>query len=91
MTPLRQKMIEEMQLRGLAERTQQSYVAAVSGLARYYQKSPEQVSEAELRAYILELLQDKEVGQSSPAPSRELGDRCRSNPLFNARIDNSQD
>lgn len=38
MTALRQKMIEDMQLRGLAERTQQSYVAAGRGLAEYYGK-----------------------------------------------------
>ena len=43
MTPLRQKMIEDMQLRGLAERTQERYVAAVRGLAEYTGKSPAKV------------------------------------------------
>jgi len=52
MTALRQKMIEDMQLRGLAARTQQSYVAAVRGLAEYYGKSPTELSEAELRLYL---------------------------------------
>jgi integrase/recombinase XerD len=40
MTPLRQKMIEDMQLRGLAKRTQEAYVRAADGLAKYFGKSP---------------------------------------------------
>ena len=39
MTVLRQRMIEDMQLRGLAARTQEAYVAAVEQLAKYYHKS----------------------------------------------------
>jgi integrase/recombinase XerD len=55
MTPLRQKMIEDMQLRGLSARTQDSYVRAVRQLAEHYAKSPERVTEAELRQYFLYL------------------------------------
>jgi integrase/recombinase XerD len=40
-TPLRQKMIEDMQLHGLAARTQEAYLLAVSQLARHYRKSPD--------------------------------------------------
>ncbi len=65
MTALRQKMIEDMQLRGLAERTQQSYLAAVSGLAVYYGKGPDEVSEAELRGYFLYLKNEKKVSAST--------------------------
>jgi len=65
MTALRQKMIEDMQLRGLAERTQQSYVAAVQGLSRYYNKSPAELSEAELRQYLLYLKNEKKVAAST--------------------------
>lgn len=53
MTPLRQRIIEDMQLRGLAARTQQSYVAAVEGLARYWNKSPAELNEEQLRQYLL--------------------------------------
>ena len=42
MTVLRQKMLEEMQLRGLAVRTQEAYLLAVRQLAKYYRKSPRQ-------------------------------------------------
>jgi site-specific recombinase XerD len=58
-------MIEDMQLRGLAERTQQSYVAAVRGLAEYYNKSPEQMSEGELREYLLYLKNKKKAAAST--------------------------
>ena len=49
MTVLRQQMIEDMQLRGLAPRTQEAYLAAMKQLARYYRQPPEQISEGELR------------------------------------------
>ena len=40
MTRLRQRMIEDMQLRGLSPGTQAAYVRAVRDLAVYYGKSP---------------------------------------------------
>jgi integrase/recombinase XerD len=49
MTPLRQRMLEDMQLRGLAARTQESYLAAVRQLAVHYDRSPDQLSDEELR------------------------------------------
>jgi integrase/recombinase XerD len=58
MTPLRQRMIEDMQLRGLAGRTQEAYVAAVRQLADHYGKSPDQISDEELRQYFLYLTND---------------------------------
>ena len=53
MTTLRQRMIEDLQLRGLAEKTQDAYVRAVRQLAEHYGKSPEQITEEELRQYFL--------------------------------------
>lgn len=50
MTPLRQRMINEMVLRGLAERTQQSYVSVVAHLARHYCCSSDQLDAAQVRA-----------------------------------------
>jgi integrase/recombinase XerD len=55
MSKLRQRMIECLQLRGLSARTQESYVRAVRQLAEHYHKSPDQVSEEELRQYFLYL------------------------------------
>jgi len=65
MTVLRQKMIEDMRLRGLAARTQGSYVRVVRQLAEHYGKSPELVSEAELRQYFLYLQGERQVAAST--------------------------
>lgn len=65
MTPLRQKMIEDMQLRGLAKRTQEAYVRAADGLAGYYRKSPAAVTEEEIRQYLLYLKNEKQAAAST--------------------------
>ena len=55
MTALRQRMIECLQLRGLSARTQEAYVRAVRQLAEHYHKSPDLITEEELRQYFLYL------------------------------------
>ena len=53
MTPLRKRMIEDLQLKGYGERTQQMYVRAVRQLSEHYHKSPNRITEEELRDYFL--------------------------------------
>ena len=65
MTPLRQRMVEDMQLRGFAARTQEAYLGAVCQLARHYQKSPEAITEEELRRYFLHLVNVKKLARAS--------------------------
>ena len=65
MTPLRQKMIEDMQLHGLSERTQQSYVWAVKGLADFHKRSPAALSEEEIRQFFLHLIETRQVAKST--------------------------
>lgn len=65
MSVLRQKMIEDMQLRGFAERTQEAYLLAVSQLARHYHKSPDQINEEELRQYFLFLKNEKHAARNT--------------------------
>jgi site-specific recombinase XerD len=65
MSPLRQRMIEDMQLRNLTAQTQRSYVQCVSLLARHFRKSPEELGPAEIRAYQLYLIQEKQLSASS--------------------------
>ena len=64
-TPLRQRLIEDLQLHGLAAKTQDAYVRAVRQLAEYYHKSPDQISEEELRQYFLYLQNDKHASPST--------------------------
>ena len=65
MSALRQKMIEDMQLRGFAVRTQEAYLLAVSQLARHYHKPPDQINEEELRQYFLFLKNEKHAARAS--------------------------
>ena len=55
MTPLRLQMIEDMKSAGLAAATQTVYIDAVRRLAAYYRRSPDQLSEEEVRRYLLGL------------------------------------
>jgi integrase/recombinase XerD len=57
MTPLRKRMLEDMQLKGYSTTTQRSYSFVVSQLARHYNKSPDLITEEELRAYLLTIQQ----------------------------------
>jgi hypothetical protein len=50
-------MIEDMTLAGLAQGTQRVYVSAVRQLAAHYGRSPDQLSEEEVRRYLLGLRQ----------------------------------
>ena len=55
MTPLRVRMTEDMTLAGLAAGTQANYLQAVRRLAAHYRRAPDQLSEEEVRAYLLGL------------------------------------
>lgn len=65
MKTLRQRMMEDMQLHGLAERTRQSYADAVTKLSEHYGKPPDSLSEEDIRNYFLYLLNEKQVARSS--------------------------
>jgi integrase/recombinase XerD len=65
MTPLRQRMIEDMQLRGLAPLTQRAYLHAIQQFALYYGKSPDQITDEELRQYFLYLYNEKQIARST--------------------------
>ncbi len=65
MTTLRQRMIEDMQLHGFAERTQDSYLRVVRQLAGYFNQPPDQISEEELRQYFLYLKNVKKASRST--------------------------
>lgn len=58
-TPLRQRMIDDMVVRNLAANTQECYVHQVSLFARYFGKSPEQLGPEEIRTYQLYLANEK--------------------------------
>lgn len=61
MTPLRQKMTNDMKLRGLSPRTQQSYLEAVTGLAKFFNQSPDRLSKEQVQEYLLYLMEELRV------------------------------
>jgi integrase/recombinase XerD len=65
MTPLRLRMIEDMQIRNLAPLTQSAYLLQVSLFARHFGQSPERLGREAIRAYRLYLAQDKHLAASS--------------------------
>jgi integrase/recombinase XerD len=65
MTPLRQRMTEDMQVRNLALNTQTSYVQQVLLFARHFNKSPEQLGPEDIRTYQVYLTNEKKLAPGS--------------------------
>jgi len=65
MGALRERMDQDMVLRGLASRTREAYLAAVAGLAKHYRRSPDQLSEQEVERYLLHLIEERKLSWSS--------------------------
>lgn len=61
MTPLRQRMIEDMQLRNLAPVTQRNYIAHVATYAKFFRTSPEALDQEAVREYLLYLLHERKL------------------------------
>ena len=61
MSELRTRMIRDMTVRGFSPRTHESYIAAVVHLARHYRRSPEQLTNEEVQAYLLHLVQHRKL------------------------------
>src|SRR5215467_8643376 len=67
MSPLRTRMIEDMQLAGLSATTQEVYLQAVTALVKHYRnRSPDQLTEEEVRCYVLGLRKGNAGGPSKP-------------------------
>ncbi len=64
MSPLRRRLIEDMQVRNLRH-TQRAYVEQVVRFARYFRRSPEHLGPAEIRTYLLHLTQERRLAASS--------------------------
>lgn len=64
-SPLRQRMLEDMALRGFTRTTQLSYVRAVVGLCRYHKRAPELLSDEDLRRYFVHLTCERKHARST--------------------------
>ena len=59
MGELRKRMEEAMIARGLSERTRETYLGAVAGLAKHYMRRPDQLAEREVEAYLVWMLRER--------------------------------
>ena len=65
MGELRERMQQALILHGMAPRTQEAYLAAVRGLAKYYHQRPDTLREAQLQVYIRFLIEERHLSASS--------------------------
>lgn len=65
MGALRKQMDGDLVVRGMAVRTREAYLGAVAGLAKYYGRRPDRVSEAEVQNYLLHLIEERKLAWSS--------------------------
>ncbi len=65
MSELRERMSNAMCLRGMAARTQEAYIGALVGLAKYDHRSPADLGVAEVQAYLLHLIRDRKLAYAS--------------------------
>ena len=65
MNPLRRHMIDDMEIRNLTPNTQRAYIEQASRFARHFGKSLDHLGPAEIRMYLLHLVNDKHLAASS--------------------------
>ena len=65
MTTLRQQMDNDMLVRGFADRTRESYLAAVTRLAKFSRRSPDQLTPEEVQAYLVHMLREEQLAWST--------------------------
>ena len=71
-SPLRQRMIEDMRMRKLGDRTQEGYLRAVRNFTKYLGRSPDTSTVEDLRNYQLYLVDHGTSATSPPLPRRRL-------------------
>ena len=64
MTPLRQRMLEDLRIKGRSENTQRSYIEKIKHFAEHFGKSPEHLGPEEIRAYQVYLIEYKRDSRS---------------------------
>lgn len=65
MGALRKQMDGDLVVRGMAVRTREAYLGAVAGLAKYYRRRPDRITEQEVQNYLLHLIEQKKLAWSS--------------------------
>ncbi|SAL07024.1 phage integrase family protein [Caballeronia calidae] len=69
MTPLRQRMLHDMEIRNLADNTQKSYLIQVASFTRHFHRSPELLGPDEIRAWLIHLREERKLAPGSLGPT----------------------
>jgi site-specific recombinase XerD len=62
-------MLDDMQIRNLADNTQKSYLLQVSSFARHFRRSPELLGPEEIRAWLVHLREERKLAPGSLGPT----------------------
>jgi len=65
MTPLRERMLEDMRLRNFSPETQRSYIHYIAAFAKYFERSPEELGVEAIREYQLHLIEERKMSPES--------------------------
>lgn len=65
MTPLRQRMLDDMRMRNMSKHTQDNYIRAVAAFAKHFNKSPEHLGREHVRSYLLHLVNERQVAPNT--------------------------
>jgi len=65
MGELRDRMVRDMDVRHFSGRTVEAYLAGVKGLAKYYMRAPDQLSDAEVQRYLLYIREERQLADST--------------------------
>ena len=65
MEDLKERMVQDMKLRGFTPGTQRAYLDAIRALAAYYQRPPDQLDQEQLRAYLLYLIETRHLAKNT--------------------------
>jgi integrase/recombinase XerD len=82
MTPLRQRMLDDMQMRNLTPNTREAYVRAVARFALHFNTPPDQLGTPEVRTYLLHLVKE---GKASPSTFNQI--RCALRFFYRVTLD----
>ena len=64
-SPLRTRMLNQMTLRQMAPKTKHAYIWAVAGLAKFYQRSPDRLTQEQIQRYLLYLHDERRLAWST--------------------------
>ncbi|MDF3888299.1 tyrosine-type recombinase/integrase [Cupriavidus basilensis] len=69
MTPLRERMLHDMQIRNLADNTQKSHLLQVASFARHFHRSPDLLGPEVIRAWLVYLREERKLAPGSLCPA----------------------